>query len=663
MTVLSPHIILHSARFRSHRNAILDKTVRLTEGIRGPALGHEIVLQGEEDDIHASTAIRIEKEIENGGHPVSQTAVESSSGESESNASRKDTVMGDNDIAHVIFGAGGWLFVRSGAIILMRNAGESWGIGEHWVEEYVVLKGGWRCVDSAWVRGKERFVIGGHDGVFVTSMVDDVEQGAKMQFVRELARQNCVAVAVADEVWVNDEERAFVAAALGTGVVCVYDILGGLVWQLNGFRFPHVSCLKWEGTSLRGAFLSLLIAGANGVMVLSWDESLDWKNVEKHCLKQAHKELAFVTEAALCIDGSVVTAGLDGALIRWRFSRGEGRCTAECEMIQQAGAEQELVMSCVSTMNGFGVFSQTTTRKTGVEARDMNDISGGKFSATARRTFLGLYIIPEVFGDTENAIMCAVQRISSKECQAVCMWDIELFLDHHDYRSDGLVDRLAQRCDELLGIHAERGEGMRPGLYYQRGRALYWLCGMISQYGNGQYPHMEITRTKVRNSLLCAHYTRTLISVRDSGTSIDDMNALERQALECMCQFLSSTSSEYVLAQANTHELVVQIRELLHPFLARGETIAPVCVICAPLPVPLVADGHEAGTFFCLRGDYFDRCVMTGLPVSEVVPYTCGSCEGRGIALEKGMFEWVTRRGYCSICNCRLLLSKVESIY
>lgn len=458
------------------------------------------------------------------------------------------------------------------------------------------------------------------------------------------------------------------------------------LWQADAsLLFGTVTSLSWSCCASEGQ-LRLAVGSGNSITVVHWNKISSrssgpdgWATPDIHRIPDAHER--FVSSLQLLTDGSVVSSSLDGKVCRWRLEKWEhgGECQqlVYCGILQN-GLLSEPVMALKRTPFGFGVAVMTTATQTYTEVNEPNDDAKSKYGAGSRRSLLSLYVqpasqsVPEViFRIISSVDYCASTRRYVGE--AIVMWDIELFLEQLEGEDENTVlEALRQKFyDMLKRLKGKDIPNLSEERFYHYSRVALCLSQLILRTGGTNITAIEVMEEPhgdISNCVRCIHYDACLASFLGGDFLVDELSLDEFRALESMCQFATICKHELLWDAPATLERVRLVREALSPRIAAGESTAMLCAICGPeSAVPMVSDAEDAGSFYCASNDCFARCVLSGLPCSDVVPLICYACEARAVTRdfdpyqERGEeFKWIEDISRCPMCLCPLLPSSVE---
>lgn len=627
--------VLHPQKALSHlyrplqQTATLDSAFRITQSVRAPTVGHELIYS---------------RPAESG---------------------RKDTMLYWGDVVSLTWCRSGVLFVCGRGGIYQITASGDWGFvldtpdakfvqvrNANWAGKGIVSDV--LCVNCVALGEEELMILGRKSGLEVYSFCEGVAEW------RITFAERYVLTVDAVRTIISGEEKVLVAAG-GDGVVSIHELSNGgreerLVWKMEEVpRLLQVNNVSFTHGTLR-ADACLVVAASNGFVAV---DIVDGSVAGAHAVEEAHRGVEFVSSCVACVDGTIVTGGLDGSLRRWKLNVSGSSPVAHCEIIQTAGKRDEMVMSVVGTTNGFGVFALTTSRHQRTEVRDAENATAPKFATITRKTMVSLYILTLSDANlVESAIVCALNKFETPAYynKAISLWDVELFLSSYDCEGTGLVDRLTERYFDMVKVQEKR-DGEKDA-YYQRAKVMLWLARLLLRVaGEGdKAKQLHATRAELRDSLLCLRYDESLSKFLAQG-SIQETSDTERKALECMCQFVSGCKPRFTIHAEDMKVRVVKVRELLTPFIEGGESTSTACPVCAT-GLPLVADAHEATTFYCSAGDVFTRCVRSGLPVTDVLPLVCSSCDSR--CARVSTFDWMWS-DVCPLCSSGVIQSSGEA--
>lgn len=458
------------------------------------------------------------------------------------------------------------------------------------------------------------------------------------------------------------------------------------LWQADSsVLFGAVTSLSWSCCAYEG-HVRLAVGCGNSITVVHWSNILSsssgadgWATPDVHRIPDAHE--SFVSSLQLLMDGSVVSSSLDGKVCRWRLEKwehgGETQQFVYCGLLQN-GPSSEPVMALERTPFGFGVAVMTTATQTYTEVNEPNDDAKSKYGAGSRRSVLSLYVQPASQGIPEviSRIITSVDfRAWTRRYvgEAIVMWDIELLLEQLEGEDENKVlDALRQKFYDMLKRLKEKDiPNLSEENFHHYSRVALCLSQLILRTGGtdiAAIEAMEESRADISNSVRCIHYNACLASFLGGDFPVDNLSLDEFRALESMCQFASICKQELFWDAPTALERVRLVREAFSPRIAAGESTAMPCAICAPeSTVPLVSDTEDAGFFYCASNDCFARCVLSGLPCSDVVPLICYACEARAVTRdfdpykERGEeFAWIEDISRCPMCLCPLLPSSVE---
>lgn len=441
-----------------------------------------------------------------------------------------------------------------------------------------------------------------------------------------------------------------------------------------------VASLSWCLHSERSSFLSLAIAKGNDVIVADWGfaactalSKTEWGSPRIVCIRDAHDHV--VTSAHVCYDGSMVSAGMDGRVIRWRiYSQQDDISNVDREIsaaiVHEYGENNEPVMALERTANGFAIATLASTVSNNQENCD--DFSVRKNSNLVRRAAFQLLLCPPYgsVDDIESSILSCARRLMNHPSlldQPITTWDASHFLHTFVDVSTSVVPRLREQLAEMAEIHEKKYESSSQ-LFVQRCRVILWLARVLDHPDCPEKDVQGIIKEvcrRIRNSVLLVQYSRCLQNFLELQKKDQHFSQLELLSLEHMCQFVSAWRAEGWAQSQASLQVVRDVRIWLEPFLANGENLTSTCTVCScsSIETPLLADAMDPSTVWCTAGHTFSRCVSTALPVTDVISLECAGCSSRSVNIPKNTFLWIAGQGHCCICRGGLVGANCEAGY
>lgn len=441
--------------------------------------------------------------------------------------------------------------------------------------------------------------------------------------------------------------------------------------------------LSWSLHSARNSFITLVTTSGNDVVILDWGYSSDpsmnshaWVSPRIHCVVDAHEHI--VTAVQICHDGSVISAGMDGRVVCWRINISsiqveptnvQDPIPTFAAVLQGKSEKTEPVMALKRTANAFAIvtINSTLTTRNPQETCDVD--SSRKSNSSSTNTVLQLLVIPPygTVDDVERSIIVRTHRLMSHPSlldRPMMSWDAAHFIHFFKDCADAVVPRLFAQLVEMTN-KLEAGEEESVQQFVQRTRALLWLCRVID------HPHSEKTSVnasvkdvskRLHNSLLYVHYVHSLRNFVSDGGDVPRCTRSERVALESMCQFTMAWQAQGWAGRKDAPETVSKVQKLLTSHTGSDECLSSMCVVCASIEkeVPLILVGMDPATLRCLEKHEFQRCVLSGLPVTESVALECASCKAQALAFGQGEFEWLWMKKECVLCKGGLVDSQCE---
>ncbi|CDF37593.1 unnamed protein product [Chondrus crispus] len=449
--------------------------------------------------------------------------------------------------------------------------------------------------------------------------------------------------------------------------------------------FGTVSSLSWSPCLSYGQ-LRLAVASGNAVTVLDWTNVLPettgfnpWAIPDVHQIADAHDGL--VSSVAVVVDNSFLSSSLDGKICRWvveQWDQGEAKeplHVVHCGILH-SGPPSEPIMAMQRTPLGFGVAAMTTVTRFGIEVNDHNEDAKRKYCAGARRSLLSMYIKPALEGTSEAAqqILGSVEaRATTRRFvgEAIVMWEVELFLQQLQGAHASIVlAALRQRFRNMLGhLRGRSIPNLSQERFYHYVRVIACLSRVIirvSGAGEDDGGLMTLQHGEISKNVRCIHYDSCMASFLQSKTPVNALSLDEIRALESMCHYVAKCDHELFWDAAATLERIRLVRAALFP---RKASMPLPCIVCGPdSDVALKSDAQNPNVFRCSMNDCFERCVLTALPCTDVVPRVCYACDSKALVKdfdpfeERGKeFQWISNVGRCPICLCVLVPSSVEA--
>lgn len=499
-------------------------------------------------------------------------------------------------------------------------------------------------------------------------------------------------------VRVEGKYMTLVAVGGAFGQLCVYSVwLDGseenvvlrskLLWSADSpALFGSIASMSWSFGDPFQKYVRLAVASGETVVIVDWtnveggEGEQFWANPQFHRIGEAHNKL--VSSVQVLLDGSVVSSAVDGEIYVWKLSEeadgGDGTYRKiSCLSVGKGAGGAESVMAMQRSMNGLGVLLLMSSSRTRAEVQDEEEEAKNKYGAGARRTIISLCIQPPVRGvegvkrylfSIVDALVLSPRYIG----QPIKLWDMEMFIEQFGPSEENeLLKAISERFYDMLDT-AKRGKipSCSKRVFHHYLRVTHALSQLIRRIGGAGIEAIEMLEqasSDVNNAVLTFHYDACLASFL--AKSEKTVSKEECRALECMCQFVSITNRELLWDAAETYSRMANVREQLAQLGEGADASMVPCAICSPeIFIPLVSNAADATSFYCARGDSYTRCVLTGLPVTDVVPLVCHGCDAKAVAEEfdpfgqkKGEFGWIENVGICPLCLCMLLPSSVET--
>lgn len=438
--------------------------------------------------------------------------------------------------------------------------------------------------------------------------------------------------------------------------------------------------LSWSQHSARNSFITLAASFGNDVMISDWGYASDsalnshiCNNPRIQYISDAHHHI--VTGVQICHDGSVVSAGMDGRIVCWRVNAnltpdesGDAIHPAPiiATVLQDRSEVNETVMALKGTSNAFAVILVAATARVGHEVSDP-DFSR-KYNGSARRTTVQLLVVPPYGSaeDIEQSIISCTNRLMShpsKLDRPLTLWDASHFIHFFERCAAEVVPRLCIWLTDMVE-KLESGEASSTQQFVQRSRALLWLCRVIN-HPQGSRSDIRTTvedaSRRLLNSLLYVRYAVSLhqfSKVRDCIKS----SCGERMALENMCQFISVWRAKGWAGREAAVQTVGEVQQWLAPYVQEGERLSTNCPICAclGLETPVVLVSMDPSTLCCPHQHSFQRCVLSGLPMTDTIALECCGCGATAVPFDRRNFDWMCSKGECPLCKGGMVDSQCE---
>lgn len=499
-------------------------------------------------------------------------------------------------------------------------------------------------------------------------------------------------------VRVGGKCMTLVAVGGAFGQLCVYSVWldsneedlvlrSKLLWKAeSSLLFGAVASLSWSFGDSFQKDVRLAVASGETVAIANWTNVEGGEgeqfgaSPEFHRIGEAHKKL--VSSVQVLFDGSVVSSAVDGEMYIWKLSDGaDGGDGKErkisCSRIEKGAGVAESVMTMQRSMNGLGVVLLMSTSRTRAEVQEEEEEAKNKYGAGARRTIISLCIQPPGCGGIEGAkryLFSVIDALISNPRyigQPIKLWDMELFIEQFEpTEEEELLKAFSGRFYDMLeNVKQRKLPNCSERVFQHYLRVAHALSQLVRHIGGaklGATDLLEQTSTDVSNAVRTFHYDACLTSFLTMSEKA--LSKEECRALECMCQFVSITKRELLWNSAETYSRMGNVREQLAQRGEGADALMMPCAICASeMFVPLVSDASDATSFYCAKGDSYSRCVLTGLPVTDVVPLVCYGCDAKAVAegfdpfgQKGGKFGWIVDVGRCALCLCMLLPSSVE---
>ncbi|KAI0564188.1 hypothetical protein FGB62_29g113 [Gracilaria domingensis] len=486
-----------------------------------------------------------------------------------------------------------------------------------------------------------------------------------------------------------DESITLIAVAHQHGKLALHSLSAGetaeqrlqhsLLWRTE--LSAPITSISFCAIGARKATLVLAVAVGNDFLLVEWGDSRaihkeQWHQPVVSRVEQAHESL--LSAAQIIADGSVLSAGTDGKLLRWSIQdmekHGSEQSMSNSVILEPQEDVVEPIMGAMPTLNGFGVLVLATNFRSRTEVGEPSKGNIRKYLGSGRRSSISLLTLPmpDDVSALDEAIGKCIQRFLSATwmCRGISMWDIELFVGGHDNEKNGLTEKLRIRYEWLLEIHNHVEKG-RPSdkeehpvwLRSQRAMVLLWLGRVIARSGTvniDEIDRLNRIASSLRRFLFCMHFDMCIRHVLAQGDCVKQFTEMDLRSLESMCEFVSVCSS-VTCDSAAMQQRVMEARGLMQDRIdAEGcsATFCPICE-CEDEQNVLVGEREHMIDFKCSNEDTFVRCVKSGLPVTDVVPLQCMGCEARAIRHD---FNWIKLGNKCSLCHCDMLTAKVECI-
>lgn len=460
-----------------------------------------------------------------------------------------------------------------------------------------------------------------------------------------------------------------------------------LLWKAEqSTLFGSVSSLSWSFGHPSQPFLRLAVASGESVAIVDWPTSAlaaggeqFWATPEFNLIGEAHEKL--VSSVQVLLDGSVVSSALNGQVCVWKLSAnaaGAGKeRTVSCTSVRRGPGMVGSVMAMQRSVNGFGVVLITSNSRTRAEVEEEDDDAKNKYGASARRTLISLCIQPpsKSLDAVKNHVFSRIDGLVSTARdmgQPINLWDMELFMGQFEpAEEEELLMALRERFYEMVErVKLRKFHGWCQEMFEHYSRVALALGQLVKRIGGRDIEAIEALDkcyTHTSNAVRTFHYDACLASFLAQPGQVS-LSVEECRALECICQFVSTTKRELLWNAAEIYSRVEAVREQLAELEGGADASMVACGICASERVlPLVSDAADATSFYCAEGDSYSRCVLTGLPVMDAVPLVCDGCDVKALAEgfdgcdEKGgKFGWIVDVGRCPLCLCMLLPSSVE---